>query len=351
MENILNNAWHKFVEVPIAFQGLVVESTSRCNAKCAMCYQSAGPKGSDVYGLAALSAHEIKKIIQDALQINTLQRRFHLAGGEAFINLRDCTELFQFAKDSGYIDITTTTNCFWAKNPRKAMQVCEVIREAGLTRMEISWDHWHLSYVSPDCVNNALEACHACGIRTNLRILTTKEHSVGEALSYLRSKSIDCAYEISSGPVFPTGRAAIEVDEETIFLAGKLSASCQHVLHLTINSQGNVYPCCAGADQTAGLSFGNVREQSIIEIEKKLQNSPMFKVLAKQGVGALIPILEKAGLLKKEKNYSNICHLCWDIFSDPAKTREIKMHFNRLEENAFDISAELYKKLMRSHHE
>ena len=29
--------------LPMMFNGLVVESTTRCNAKCGMCYQGAGP--------------------------------------------------------------------------------------------------------------------------------------------------------------------------------------------------------------------------------------------------------------------------------------------------------------------
>ena len=343
MKEDFHDVLRQYLHVPIAFQGLVIENTSRCNAKCAMCYQSAGPKGSDVYGVAKLSADEIKNILQDALKISTLQKRFHLAGGEAFINLRDCVELFNFAKDLGYVDITTTTNCYWASSPQKAIKVCQSIRAAGLRRMEISWDYWHLSYISPECISNALEACYACEIKTNLRILTTKDHSVDEALSYLRPESLDCASEVSSGPVFPTGRAAIEIDKENIFRIGDLSTNCQHVLHLTVNPQGNVYPCCAGADQTDGLSFGNVREQSIFDIEKKLQNSPMFKVLAKQGVGALVPILEKAGLLKDKELYSNICHLCWEIFSNPARTKEIKSHFDRLERGAFESAIESYK--------
>lgn len=331
-----------FAELPIAFQGLVVENTSRCTAKCGMCYQSAGPKGSDVFGIATLSAEEVEKVLQDALQIETLQRRFHLAGGEAFINVDDCVRLFRAARNAGYVDITTTTNCYWAITPAKALQVCQSIRDAGLTRMEISWDFWHMPYVSPDHVSNALDACRTAGIRTNLRILTTTDHSVGEALAQLRPESIARASEISSGPVFPTGRAATAVDRNSVFHVGDLGANCQHVLHLTVNAQGNVYPCCAGADQTDGLSFGNVREESIVDIAAKLQMSPMFRVLAKQGVGALVPILHKAGLFNGVERHSNICHLCWDIFSDPLRTQAVKTHFAALERRALESAAEAY---------
>ena len=332
-----------FAQLPIAFQGLVVENTSRCTAKCGMCYQSAGPKGSDVFGIAALSVAEVEKVLRDALQIETLQRRFHLAGGEAFIQINDCIKLFQAAKDAGYVDITTTTNCYWARTPLEATQVCQAIREAGLTRMEISWDYWHWPYVSPDHVSNAVDACQAAGIRTNLRILTTTDHSIGEALALLRPESLARASEISSGPVFPTGRAATDIDRDTVFHVGDLGANCQHVLHLTVNAQGKVYPCCAGADQTEGLSFGNVREESIVDIANRLQTSPMFRVLARQGVGALVPILQKAGLFDDMDRHSNICHLCWDIFSDPARTQAVKDHFETLERRAFESAVEAYR--------
>ncbi len=331
-----------FAQLPIAFQGLVVENTSRCTAKCDMCYQSAGPKGSDVFGIASLSPDEVETVLTDALRIPTLQRRFHLAGGEAFIHIDQCLRLFRTARDIGYVDITTTTNCYWARSPWEALQVCQAIREAGLTRMEISWDFWHWPYVSPHQVSDALDACQAVGIRSNLRILTTTDHSVGEALAQLRPESLARASEISSGPVFPTGRAATAVARETVFHVGDLGANCQHVLHLTVNAQGNVYPCCAGADQTDGLSFGNVRDVSIADIANRLQMSPMFRVLAKQGVGALVPILEQAGLWPEQACHSNICHLCWDIFSDPQRTQAVKNHFAHLESQALHSAVEAY---------
>lgn len=331
-----------FAQLPITFQGLVVENTSRCTAKCGMCYQSAGPRGSDVFGIAALSPDEVQTVLTDALRIPTLQRRFHLAGGEAFIRIGDCIRLFRAARDAGYVDITTTTNCYWARNAWEAMQVCQAIREAGLTRMEISWDFWHMPYISPEQVGHALDACQAVGIRTNLRVLTTTDHSLAEALAQLPAASLARASEISSGPVFPTGRAATALDRDTVFHVGDLGSNCQHVLHLTVNAQGNVYPCCAGADQTEGLSFGNVRDASIADIAARLQMSPMFRVLAKQGVGALVPILQEAGLWSAQERQSNICHLCWDIFSDPQRTQAVKDHFAGLESRALQSAVDAY---------
>mgnify|MGYP006266355239 FL=1 len=77
---------------PLTYNCLVVESTTRCTAKCSMCYQSSGPKGSEPLGDNQLSTATIKKVIKEAINIPTLKPHFHLAGGEAFLNIPSCIE-------------------------------------------------------------------------------------------------------------------------------------------------------------------------------------------------------------------------------------------------------------------
>ena len=54
---------------PIFYNGLTVESTTRCNAKCATCYQYAGPKGSDLLGRGELTPEEIARTVVEASQL------------------------------------------------------------------------------------------------------------------------------------------------------------------------------------------------------------------------------------------------------------------------------------------
>ncbi len=316
-----------FSLMPITFKSLVVESTTRCNAKCGMCYQSVGPKGSDVWGSAALEVTEIEKVVRDASRIETLGKRFHLSGGEAFIRMDDVIHLFGVARDAGFTNISTTTNAFWAHTKERAREVCRRCREAGLTSMEISWDHWHSPFVSAEAVSNCLEACKEVAISSNLRILTTKSHSVREALSSIRPEASRLANEISSCPVFPTGRAKHQVDPDDIYRGSDLQGCCHHMLNLTVNALGNVSPCCAGADQTEGLSFGNIRENTIDEIASYMQRSPLLRVLVFHGIGALRPILERAGISLGEE-FANICHMCFEIFSRPEHYEIIQDYFD-----------------------
>lgn len=308
---------------PIRFHGLVVETTTRCNAKCAMCYQSVGPKGSDSWGKVSLDTEKIKKAISEAAKIDLVDPRFHLSGGEAFIDLEQCLEVLRHAKSVGFLVVSATTNAFWAQNAKRAQQVCEQVAAAGLNRFEISWDVWHLPFIRPETIKNCLLACRQVGISTNLRVLTTKIHSAGEALSLLDDEAVGAASEISSGPVFPTGRANLTIDSTDIYREQDLGGACFASLNLTINPKGQVYPCCAGADQTDSLQFGNVDVDSLSAVVTRMQESILLRILVFYGPGAFV------GLLKKHSislgiNFASICHMCWSIFSDSELDRKVR---------------------------
>ena len=88
-----------------------------------MCYQSAGPKGSDEMGMAKLTVPEVERIIREAAEIETITPRFHLTGGEAFLDIESMLHLVGYARDHGFLDLTTTTNAFWARTPARALEV------------------------------------------------------------------------------------------------------------------------------------------------------------------------------------------------------------------------------------
>lgn len=332
--------------MPVTFKSLVVENTTRCNAQCGMCYQSVGPKGSDAWGKASLTKEEVEQVVRDAVHIERLGRRFHLAGGESFLKVDDVIYLLAVAREAGFTNISTTTNAYWGKKPERADNVARRIREAGLTSMEISWDYWHVPYIHPEAINNCVKACARYDIQVNLRLLTTKSHSAAEALSHLDPEAIELAGEISSCPVFPTGRAKHGVPSEDIYSSCDLTGACHHMLNLTVNALGNVAPCCAGADQTEGLSFGNVREKSIVDIVKYMQSSPKLRVLVFHGVSALLPILEDQDI-SMGKEYSNICHLCFEIFNNPERAAIIHEHFDDQVRQALLRSLSRYSQKMQ----
>lgn len=319
-------------DIPVTFNSLVVETNSRCNARCSMCYQAAGPKGSDLIGDHQLTADQVKGLALAASNIPEVGSRFHVSGGEAYLDTAGLLSIFAYAHSLNHFqEISTTTNAFWAATKRRASQVAKDSAQAGVTLMEISWDHWHAPYVSAHAVSNCIDACVEHGIEPHLRILTTKDHTAGEALSQLRTDCVTRVSNIHSGTVFSTGRAAKELDPTMFHDYGtgpmSIGGACHSALNLTVNAKGNVYPCCAGADQTDGLSFGNVKSESLGDIVRRMQASPMLRVLVFNGVSSFLPILEQAGIPLKP-TYRNMCEFCYDVFSRPESASVIKQHFD-----------------------
>ena len=322
--------------MPMRFAGLVLENTNRCNSRCSMCYQSSGPKGSDVLGKAHLPFDVMARVIREARNVPTLSRRFHLAGGEAFMHMDECVALFQVARDAGYVDLTGTTNGSWARSSAVADKVAARLREAGVTSLEISWDYWHQSYISPASVGRAISACFESGIECNLRILTTRSHNLEEALSLIPQDNLALASRITSGPVFATGRASHSLaPEEFHDTGGGLSGACHPSLNLTVNSLGNVFPCCAGFDQTKHYLFGNVRDESIAVIAERINADPIARVVVFRGISQLLPVLDQAGICLDGK-FRGICQLCWTIFSSPECVQALRKHTQKAQQRALE---------------
>lgn len=327
--------------MPMRFSGLVVESTNRCNAKCGMCYQSSGPKGSDVLGQSRLQTSVIERCIEEAIVIPSMTPRFHLAGGEAFMHMDECLALFSTAVRAGYLDITGTTNAFWAISPHQAKKQVARLRDAGLTSLEISWDYWHQPFISTSAIANCLIACRDHGIETNLRILTTKSHDLDETLAEIPDAALSTATRITSGPVFATGRASRTIDVDDIHgQTGDYHGACHGSLNLTVNAFGNVFPCCAGFDQTRNYLFGNINSESIVVIADRINSDPIARTVVFRGVAALLPILECAGIAP-QGDVKNLCQLCWKIFSSEAAVNALKAHAGAARERAAERLAAL----------
>jgi MoaA/NifB/PqqE/SkfB family radical SAM enzyme len=311
--------------MPMRFNGLVVETTNRCNAKCAMCYQSAGPKGSDVLGPGRLELPVLERLVREAIEIPALNPRLHLAGGEAFLQLEDVLHLFEVARDVGYLDLTGTTNGFWARKLARANDVASRLRDAGVTSMELSWDFWHAPFVKAEAVSNSLLALASVGIETNLRVLTTRSHSIGEALALLDSDAVASAHRITTGPVFRTGRAAQQIPSDEFFASEGYGGACHGILNLTVNSLGDVFPCCAGSDQTRDLKLGNVKDESIAVIAARMNRDPIVRLLVFGGAASLLPILKQRGLDLGDE-FDSMCHLCWTVLSDARAVELLRRH-------------------------
>ena len=311
---------------PLHFNALVLEITERCNARCAMCYQAAGPKGSEIRGDSNLPLDVALRVVDEASRLPEIASRLHVSGGETFLRYKDTVALFRRGRERGFMNIGSTTNGFWALNRDVARKRCRELVEAGVTYLEVSFDHWHLPYVSIDRVRDLLYGARTNGISILLRTLTSRTHHLRELLAgFDDTELVDVM--IANSRVGPVGRGCSEVPDEEIYY-GCTSGCCEDILSLSITPNGNVYPCCSGADVTDALACGNVHHDSLAQAIFKMKTDRMMRQLIHGGAGSLIPALENLGLGSHLKDrYTNICHLCWDIFKNPELANALRGYF------------------------
>lgn len=306
----------------------------RCNAQCAMCYQSAGPKGSELYGQAKINTDIAKTAIGDALAIDSLIPRFHLSGGEAFIDFEQCLDLISFASEAGYLEVTAVSNGFWAINLPTAMRRAGELRSAGLNMLELSWDIWHMPYIKPERIDECIAACYHVGIDVNLRVLTSKSHSLSDALSALSKDALKSVGRITSGTVLRTGSAARTIPAKEVFAGIGRNGNCHTFLNLTITPNGNVFPCCAGLDQSSHFYMGNICSESIVDIYRRLNKDPLMRQIVFMGVGSLLPILQEHDIPIPDDD--GLCTTCWRLFDDKKIATFLFSYFQERKSDTFD---------------
>ena len=311
---------------PLYFDQLVVQTTWRCTASCAMCYQSAGPGGSDLHGQSELSIEDLRPVLEGARDVPMLEPHFHLVGGEALIDVPRVLSLIGMARTAGFRERTLTTNGFWGRNPDTAARHCTGSREAGLTRLDISWDRWRRPFISGEAISNCLEQAAARGLPARLRLLLSTQDDVEALLDDLRPDAVSLASEIYSDTVAATGRAAHRLTPGSIPGGRSLDAACFRDLSLTVNPAGDVYPCCSGLDQTRSLHFGNIRETPIAEVVTRMDLSPLLRKIVFDGAASLLPLLPDKGR-RIGAGRSSVCSLCWAAFSDAESVAALKAHY------------------------
>ena len=314
------------IRLPLYFNQLVLQTTWACTARCAMCYQSAGPKGSDRFGRASLGLALLQSAIDQAANVHCLEPRLNIVGGEALIEFEPVLALIKHARSSGFLDVSVTTNGFWGQDTQRAAEVCGQLKAAGLTQLDLSWDRWRRPFISGDTFSTCLEQASAAGLTVHLRLLTNLEDTVADLLEDLRPEAIALASEIFSETVARTGRAATELETALVPTTSDLSGACFRDLRLTVNPAGDVYPCCSGLDQTRSLAFGNVREDTLEDIASRMDTSELLRKIVFEGIACVVQMLpDTCQSLANEQ--SSICSLCWSVFSDEEAISALKVVF------------------------
>ena len=116
-------------------------------------------------------------------------------------------------------------------------------------------------------------------------------------------------------PLVPDGRAR-DIDESELFLKDEIPDGKCPAASLTLNPSGDAMVCCNGGGSYEPLQLGNIRENSLRDLEYRFATDPTLLLLRNVGPKAVLEHLPKHERQQLEsKRYVNECHLCIEIFS------------------------------------
>lgn len=295
----------------LRYHSLVLIPSDHCNISCRHCAPECGPAVRHPWDVALL-----ERCITEATRIPNLRKNVHFAGGEPFLYFAQMLQLARHAHRH-HFSSSIVTNGFWGVNEARAANMIESLVENGLRRVELSVDHFHLEFLPERTIRQAIAVLKQAGVFICMRVVTTRNHQVDETLRRFTPDDLD-GVEVNASGLIPTGRAVREVNADEYYSSAEgVLGSCSTFLNLTIRPDGNVGPCCAGAESTPSLSLGNVHSSALDLIARNAEQKMFLRQVVEEGPSSFFERLREAKLGHKIRGeYTSICQACSELFRD-----------------------------------
>jgi hypothetical protein len=139
---------------PLLGGGLV--TGYRCNSRCRHCLYACGPHRKDG---APEDPAKLEGIL-DQLVEKAPHARFHIGGGEPFLDTGLLQQAVEGLADRGLALEYVETNGFWAATPSRAEETLCELQKAGLDCILVSLSPFHAEFVAPQRTQNAIRAAN-----------------------------------------------------------------------------------------------------------------------------------------------------------------------------------------------
>lgn len=139
---------------PLVGGGLV--TGYRCNSRCRHCLYGCGPHRRDG---APENPAKLEAIL-DQLADKAPNARFHIGGGEPFLDTELLRQAIAGLANRGLALEYVETNGFWAATPSGAEETLRELQQAGLDCILVSLSPFHAEFVAPQRTQNAIRAAN-----------------------------------------------------------------------------------------------------------------------------------------------------------------------------------------------
>jgi hypothetical protein len=307
--------------------------TDRCNAECAHCCVSSGPRRQ-----TKMDPEFAAQIIGQAAALGIPAIKF--TGGEALLYPQEILELTGLARRKG-MSVGVVTNGYWAPTVEKGVRFLTPLIEAGLREVDISVDQWHWAFLKPEQVGRAIQAARAFrDVKVVLyRVMKVSETAedpafyaaLGLTPDDLTFESCNANDMIRQSRRDPAGRLLVRwtwvsrvgrganlpaEDAPHAPCASIAPLACGEVTRApVIYPDGTLFACCSGLVPSP-LHAGNLRQTSLSLVQDGMKRNSLLQLIANRGPAHLRDALRQRHLDGDlPLTCDSICDLCKGILS------------------------------------
>lgn len=297
---------------------LTLHINERCVFNCAHCVM--GFTGSYHGGKSRLTPAMVRAMIRaiDPARYGTVL----LAGGEPSLDPQLVAAGIDECRRTGLISNIVSAP-HWARTGASAEKFLASI--PGLDDLTLSYDRYHLKFLSFEHYRNAARKASERGIAVTAHLIYISGEDLRQGLKALEplKKHLTAIYGV---PVVSAGNAAAELDPgrelTRIMSAGDLARFprvCVAGAPL-LDYRFNVHGCCfdAIAEASSPISLPPRRGEDIRSRLRRLEELPLVRSLSKYGFLDSLPPEGRKYLANKVKgrSYSSECDLCLEMMRE-----------------------------------
>jgi MoaA/NifB/PqqE/SkfB family radical SAM enzyme len=242
-------------------------------------------------------------------------------GGEPMLYPERAISIFTKAHKLGIPRIDMITNGVWGKNRKTAENQAIKLKEAGLNKVNISVDAFHVRHIPLKYPQNAALALLKAGIKDvkwNVAVVESidAENEYDRKTRELLKELEPIGMEASIIKIMPMGRALQNLSE--FFTHTPLDGPCEgepiignpltNPDSICIEPSGSVNICWH-------LAIGNAKHKPLSQIisEYDWRQDPIIKTLVEEGPTGLLKLPRARDYKLQENHFINKCHLCTEI--------------------------------------
>jgi hypothetical protein len=307
---------------------LVLNYTMQCPLRCSYCCYGCHPKRQEKMPFSfAESLVRQSGPFEDFTSLA-------FTGGEPLLFLDEVVQLAIVAQSFGK-NTTIATAAHWAKTPSDTKYYIDRLVNAGLNRLNVSYDAAHAEFVPFDNIRNVAECAKSVGVP--LYVVSTNYQ--GDGADYTGLHEPDQGVFHLQKAVAKVGRAAkLDLRSEISAELSKFTCYRRFYHDLVVFHDGKTYPCCSTFNRASpGLVIGNAFSDGFAEMRLRLLGSTLLRTIKRGSFERLLSRVDEydpglASIMKTLPISGGACSFCNSIFRNSEIYSRVYAAFERFDD-------------------